>query len=774
MKIKQRYFTILLLLLASWSFRVSGQETFTLNGKITDAATGENLIGVTIYVEEAQTGTTTNTYGFYSISLPAGTYRVRYSYIGYLPEEKTIALRQRRTANLELTPHDVEVGEVLISAERRDKNITSPEIGVERLSIKQLEEIPVIFGEKDILKTIQLLPGISMTSEGSTGFNVRGGAMDQNLILLDEAPVYSASHLVGFFSVFNADALKEVSIYKGGIPAVFGGRASSVLDVQMKDGNRKKLSGSGGIGLISMKMTLEGPLSDRMSFLVSGRRTYADWVAKALFPDRMVSNDLSLYFFDLNAKVNYQLDDRNRIFLSGYLGRDVFGFTNMGTSWGNITGTLRWNHLFGEKLFSNSSLIYSNYDYAFRFEQNDLKMSSGIEDFNFKEDLTWYPNPRNTLKFGLNLARHTFQPGQLTSGRNSNLEIILEKMQAYESGLYLQNEHRLGEKVSASYGIRLSAFHQVGPGSALRFNEQNRVTDSLWYKKGKIMQEYYTAEPRFSLNYRTSLASSAKISWNRMAQYLHLLSNSTSGSPTDIWIPSSNNIKPLIIDQLSGGYFHNFAENSIESSVELYYKKMEQVTDYEDGADLVLNKYIESQILTGKGRSYGAEFYLKKKLGGFTGWISYTLSRTENKIGGINQFRWYPAKYDKTHDVSVVAGYRLTPRLTLSGVWVYATGNAVTFPSGKYVVDNQQVPYYTERNGYRMPGYHRMDVSLTLTGKRTRKVESGWDFSVYNLYNRYNAYAIRFRESETAPGTTEAVRLSLFGIVPSVTYHFKF
>jgi hypothetical protein len=600
--------------------------------------------------------------------------------------------------------------------------------------------------------------------------------MGQNLILLDEAPVYSSSHMLGFFSVFNPDAIKSITVYKGGIPAAYGGRAASVLDITMNNGNNKKFSFSGGIGLVASRLTLEVPLiREKMSLMISGRRTYGDLFAKAIFPERLVSDDMEFYFYDLNAKLNYSINHRNRIYLSGYFGKDVFELQdNLGTTWGNTTGTFRWNHLFSEKLFSNTSLVYSKYDYGFLFGQGSIRLRSGIEDLTFKEDATWYLNPRNTMKFGVTAIYHRFQPGKLdVSGELDYVQVSRGK-QALEGAAYMQNEQKIGERFSANYGFRFSYFTQLGPGWFYAFDTLNQPVDSVYFGAGESAYPSFQPEPRISINLMLNSESSLKASYNRISQYLHLLSNTTASSFTVIWVPSSNILKPLLVDHFSAGYFRNFRNNTIETSVELYYKYMRNTADYEDGADILFDDYIEAQIRTGIGRSYGLEFYVKKNSGKWTGWISYTLSRTENQIEGINHGDWYPVRYDKTHDLSMVSSIRLGKRWTLSGIWNYATGNAVTFPSGKYILDNNPVPYYTERNGYRMPAYHRLDISATLDGKKHKRFSSAWDFSVYNIYNRLNAYIITFQESETNPGNTEAVKLSLFGIVPSVTYSFRF
>ena len=752
---------------------LSAQNRYTVSGEITDAETGEDLVAATVYLEGSSLGSASNSYGFFSLTVPGGKQVLVCRYIGYEAFRKEIDLNKDIYLNIRLKAQSTQLDEVVVRAERADRNLSSVDIGVEKLDISSITRIPVLLGEKDVLKTLQLLPGISTISEGSAGFSVRGGSVDQNLILLDEAPVYSASHLLGFFSVFNADAIRDVNVYKGGIPANFGGRAASVVDIQMKDGNSQRVAGSGGIGLISSRLTLEGPISrDKSSFILSGRRSYADLIAVGT---GLLESGTSLYFYDLNAKINYRLNENNRIFLSGYFGKDDFGFEEFGTDWGNATGTLRWNHLFGPRLFANTTFIYSNYTYGFNLD-DDLKLSSGIEDFAFKEDLTLFLNPDHTLKFGLNSTYHKFNPGELLTGDGEFAaigDLVMEQKQSVESGLYLSSKSRFGERFSAEYGMRLSVFHQLGEGWDFRYNEDNERIDSTWYGKGELMQSYFSLEPRLSMNYRLGEFSAIKASFNRITQYLHLLSNSTSGQPTDTWVPSSTNVEPVTVNQYSAGYYRNFLDNNLEVSVEAYYKDMHKVTDYEDGTNVFFNEDIEASIVSGDGRSYGLEFYLKKKYGKLTGWFSYTLARTEILIPEIST-HWYPTSYDKTHDVALVLSYELSRRLSLSGSWIYFTGNAVTFPSGKYEFDGYLASYYTERNGYRMPDYHRLDLNLHLAGKEHKRFKSSWDFSVYNAYNRHNAYLIQFRESESQSGTTEAVKLSLFGIVPSITWNFEF
>ncbi len=765
-----------LIILTMLPLLASGQQKYTLSGSVSDASTGEDLTGATVMVAGSNKGTATNSYGFYSLSLPEGDRTIRVSFIGYDAFETKIHLNKDVSLNIELEPSVQTLGEVVVASESDDGNISSAATGVEKLDIRKIETIPVLFGEKDILKTIQLLPGISNASEGSTGFNVRGGSIGHNLILLDEAPVYSSAHLMGFFSVFNSDAIKDVTIYKGGIPAAYGGRASSVVDIVMNNGNSKNFRTSGGIGLVSSRLTVELPvMKERMSLILSGRRTYADLIARTLFKDDVISDEMKFYFYDLNAKINFTVNPRNRIFLSGYFGKDVFDLReDLGTGWGNTTGTLRWNHLLSEKIFSNTSVIYSRFDYGFAFGSLGIRLRSGIEDVSLKEDMTWYIDPDNTLKAGFNLVYHVFRPGELSAGDTTEYKIALREKKGAEGALYLQNEQELSQRLSANYGIRLSFFSQLGPGWFYEYDENNSITDSSFFKKNQAVFPHFLLEPRLSVNYRVGERSSLKASFSRMSQFIHLLSNTTSGTPADVWLPGSNNLKPVIVDQFSAGYFRNFMDNGIEASLEAWYKDIKNTTDYEDGAEIIFNEHVESQILTGRGRGYGLELYIKKKYGEFSGWIGYTLSRTENRIEGINDYKWYPVKYDKTHDLSLVTIYKPGKRLSLSAVWTYATGNAVTFPSGRYVINGSPVPFYTERNGYRMPAYHRLDLSVTLEGRNRKRFKSQWDLSVYNLYNRHNAYMISFRESETVPGATEAVRLSLFGIVPAISYNFKF
>jgi hypothetical protein len=787
---KKELLTLFLTLL--FAFTAFAQEKFTLSGNVKDLSNGEDLIGLTISVKELPgTGTVSNVYGFYSLTLPKGEYTIMYTYVGYQTQEYKMNFNQNIKKNIELgvDANDLEVFE--ITAEKEDENIRTTEMSVTKIDMKEIESIPVLFGERDVLKTIQLMPGVATGGEGSAGFFVRGGSADQNLILLDEAPVYNASHLLGFFSVFNSDAIKDLKLYKGGMPAEFGGRLSSVMDIKMKDGNSKKLAVSGGIGLISSKLTVEAPIvKDKGSFIISGRRTYLD-VFTAFSSDENIKKS-TLYFYDLNLKANYRFGEKDRLFLSGYFGKDVLGYEEQfGVNWGNSTATLRWNHLFNDKLFSNTSLIYSNYNYRIGIEAAEFEISSKIQDLTLKEDLDYYLNDKNKIKFGGSVVHHTFAPGEFSNtGENSALnELQIENRYSFESGLYASNEQKITDLFSMTYGVRFSNFTQVGPGEIYTFEDDGSISDTANYTNWQTVSSYNGIEPRLSAKYQLNEFSSLKASYARSNQYLHLLSNSSSGSPTDAWMPSSNNIKPEVSDQVALGYFRNFKKNVYEFSVEAYYKILDNAIDYKNGAEITLNPTVEGELLFGEGRAYGTELFLKKKKGKFTGWISYTLAKSEQRFNDLNRGEWYSAKQDRTHDLSVVGMLTLSERVKLSSTFVYYTGNAVTLPTGKYMVDNQTINLYSDRNGSRMPHYHRMDIGLTLESKKykeiknfetgeiekvKKKIESNWNFSIYNLYARENAYSLTFREKADDPTQTEIIQLSLFKMIPSISYNFKF
>lgn len=746
---------------------------FTINGYVKDSQTGELLIGAIITLKELpQTGTATNAYGFYSLTILEGTYTISAHFMGYEPLSFQVTLKQNVKQNFNLVEKSVEQKEVIITGERKDDNVTNTQMGIEKLDVKGIQSVPVLLGEKDVLKTVQLLPGIKSAGEGNSGFYVRGGGADQNLILLDEATVYSASHFLGFFSVFNSDAIKDVTVYKGTMPAEYGGRLSSVLDIKMKEGNDKHFGVNGGIGLISSRLTIEGPIVDeKISFSISGRRTYADLFLK-LSSDSTI-NQSRLFFYDLNAKVNYQIGENDRIYLSGYFGSDVLGLGNtIGIDWGNATGTLRWNHLFSEKMFSNTSLIYSMYDYNIdlNFAGNKISIYSRIQDYNVKEDLHYYIDAENGVKFGLNSVYHAIVPGTVTATNNSKTNTLqLTDKYSWENSLYVSHEYKPSPVMNIEYGARFSSFSVIGPSVLYTYNDLGQTLDSLLYASGKFIKTYFYIEPRIAVNYILNEESSVKVSYVRSTQNLHLLSNSTTSNPTDMWIPSSNNVQPEIADQFSLGYFRNFDDNTYEFSTEMYYKNLQHQIDYKNGAQLNFNENVESQLLYGSGKAYGIEFFLKKKYGRLNGWIGYTLSRVEMKFDPINNGNYYPARQDRTHDVSIVGIYQFLDKWTFSATWVYYTGNAVTFPSGKYKVAGEVLNYFTERNAYRMPAYHRLDIGATWQGEK-----SSWTFSLYNAYGRDNAYSIRFQEDPKDPKKTQAVQMSLFKFVPSITYNFKF
>ena len=669
--------------------------------------------------------------------------------------------------------------EVAIRADRpNNDNIASAQMGVEKLNMAQINQVPVLLGEKDILKTLSLLPGVKSAGEGNTGFYVRGGGADQNLILLDEATVYNASHFFGFFSTFNSDAIKDVTLYKGGMPAEFGGRLSSVLDIKMNEGNNKDFTVQGGLGLISSRIKIEGPLEkDKGSFMISARRTYIDFFLKAS-TDSTVKGS-SIYFYDLNAKANYHFDDKNALYLSGYFGKDVLGLKNtFGTDWGNSTGTIRFNHLFNSRLFSNTSIVFSNYNYVIQsFISNDtFKATSQITDVNLKEDLAYSMGDNHTLKFGFNILHHDIAPGDIsTSGNSSFNSKSTENRYGYENALYVSDEWKPGNKLTFLYGLRLSGMFLLGPGTFKTYNSADSVTKIQSYHTGQIVKTYINLEPRFSASYQLNDENSLKFSYNRNTQNIHLLSNSTSSTPTDLYVMSSNNIKPEIADQLSTGWFKNFKDNTYEFSAEIYYKWLQNQIDYKDGAQLLVNQDVESQLTYGTGRAYGLELFLKKKYGQFNGWIGYTLSRTERKFTDINNGNYYPATQDRTHDLSVVGIYQLNKRWTFSADFIYGTGDAVTYPTGKYEVGGLTTFSYSERNGYRLPSSNRLDIGATLEGKQHKKYHSSWTFGIYNVYAHRDPYTITFRDSKTVPNTTEAVETSIFATrIPSITWNFKF
>jgi len=772
--------TLLLMVLLQITYLLGFSQSikYTINGTVRDKETGETLIGANIIlVGQTGLGAISNAYGFYSVSAVAGTYQMVISFSGYKSDTISINLKQNVQQAVNLAKQGTLLNEVTVVGRKKSDNVSKPIMGVQKLSIDEIKNVPVLFGEKDILKTIQLLPGIKSAGEGNSGFYVRGGGADQNLVLLDEATVYNASHLLGFFSTFNSDAIKDVTVFKGGMPAEYGGRLSSVVDIKMNDGNNKKFGVSGGLGLIASRLNVEGPIvKEKGSFTISGRRTYADMFLK-LSKDSSLNNN-TLYFYDLNAKANYKINDKNRLYLSAYTGRDNFGFgSTFGIDYGNLTGTLRWNHVFNSRLFSNTSLIYSNYSYKIKINSgnNDILITSKIRDVNLKQDFQYFINANHRFNFGLNVIHHNIIPGVVTASAASSFNNLeLQKKYSLESAAYASHEWSINKQLNITYGLRFSMFNVLGPGTFYTYNADGSIKDSAVYKNTEVVKTYVNVEPRFALSYQFKPSQSFKFSYTRNVQNLHLLSNATAASPTDLWIGNSNNVRPEVADQVAIGYYKNFKNNQYEFSVETYYKHLQNQIDYKNGAELRANENVESQLLFGEGRAYGIEFFAKKRYGKLNGWIGYTLSKTERKIEGINDGKYFNAKQDRTHEISIVGIYQANKKWTFSSTFVYYTGNAITQPSGKYSINGQTVFLYTDRNASRMPDYHRLDLGATLLAKKTEKFESSWTFSIYNAYSRENAFSIDFQEDPNDASKTQAVQTTLFKIVPSVTYNFKF
>lgn len=785
--------TFWVVLLSLFSLGAYSQETFTLSGYLSDASNGETLIGATAFVKETGSGTVSNEYGFYSISLPEGTYNIAYNYVGMNDQVVTVNLNENKKLDVELVNEATMIEEVVIVSEAKDKNVTEVEMSVNKLDIQTIKKLPSLLGEVEIIRSLQLLPGVSTVGEGATGFNVRGGSIDQNLVLLDEAPVYNSSHLFGFFSVFNPDAVKDVKLYKGGIPARYGGRLSSILDVRMKEGNAKKFEMNGGIGTIFSRLSVEAPLiKDKASFIIAGRRSYIDVLAAPFLNESTAGSVLN--FYDLTLKTNYRISEKDRVFLSGYFGRDNFGFgDSAGFNWGNSTGTLRWNHLFNERLFSNITVYYSDYDYQLNFGNeaaNKFDWDASIENLSVKPELSYYLNTKNLLKFGGQIISYKFEPGNAIGvSEGQSRDISLDNKYAIEGGIYVENEQELGSKLKVNYGLRMSYFNYAGAGTAYTFGDgiagQRRTpTSAQEYDQWESIETYTNLEPRLSVKYQLGSTNSLKASYMRTAQYIHLISNTTASTPVDIWLPSTNNIRPQLADQIAVGYFQNFKDNTYELSTELYYKKMDRLVDYIDGADILLNEFIEGDLLEGKGRAYGLELQVKKVKGRFNGWLSYTLARTERQVQGINNSEWYPSRYDQTHNLSLAGFYELSKRLELSGNFAYVTGTPTTFATSRFEQQGYVIPHNANdtRNNIRIPNYHRLDFALTLKPKDrpNRRWKGEWVFSIYNVYNRRNPFSIFFRQDTDRvpvgqPINTEAVQLSVIGnFIPSISYNFKF
>ena len=777
-------------------FTSFAQEKFTLSGTISDSKNNETLIGVNIFIPALKTGTTTNEYGFYSLSVPKGEYEIEISYVGYQTIQKNIILNQNTKSNFSIKEGGEELQEVVITENKGKSNIKTPEMSVNKLSISTIKKMPVVLGEVDVLKSILLLPGVTNAGEGASGFNVRGGGADQNLILLDEATIFNSSHVFGFFSVFNPDAIKDLKLYKGGIPARYGGRASSVLEIYQKDGSSKDFHLNGGIGLISSRLLAEGPIvKDKGSFLIGGRASYAHLFLKFSEKDK----DNAAYFYDLNTKLSYKLNDNNSLYLSGYFGRDVFrlnkSFTN---TYGNSTLNLRWNHLYSDKLFSNLSLIYSDYYYGLDLDFVGFNWDSGIKNYNIKYDFKHYLSDKLKLNYGVNGIYYDFNPGTIKpTGEDSGINPDqLDRKYAFEPSVYLDAESQLSKKITIAYGLRYSLFYRLGASTInyydnnepvifnadMQIYEKGTPTSTQYFGKNKVIQSYNNLEPRFSVSYQLNQDQSLKASYNRMAQYLQLISNTSSPTPLDVWMPSDNYIKPQLADQVALGYFRNFYNDAYSLEVETYYKKTQNRLDYIDGADLIANDAIEQVILNGHMRSYGLELMLKKNKGRLNGWISYTISRSEQQTPGrtpeeigINNGKWYASAYDKTHNLAITSSYNLNEKWSFGANFALQSGQPVTYPNGQYQYLGIIVPSYGLRNENRLPSYNHLDISATLTPRKNkdRNWKGEWVFSIYNLYNRMNAASINFRQNVDT-GANEAVKLSIFGIVPAVSYNFKF
>ena len=773
---------------------LTAQEKFNLSGSVLEASSNENLFGVNIIVKELNIGTTTNEYGFFSIAIPEGTYTLQVSYIGFKTIQETVVMNQNIRRNFALVVSNQMLDEVILTDRVNKIEIRKPEMSVNKLTSKDIKELPVVLGEADILRAILTLPGVTNAGEGQSGFNVRGGGADQNLVLLDEAILFNSSHLFGFFSVFNPDAVKDLKLYKGGIPARFGGRLSSVLDIYQKEGNSKEFEMNGGIGLISSRLLAEGPLKkDKGSFLVAGRSSYAHLFLK------LADNENSAYFYDLNTKFSYKLNENNNVYLSGYFGRDVFSISeSFINTYGNSVFNLRWNHLINDKLFSNLSMIYSDYYYGLEIDFVGFIWDSGIKNYNLKYDFKHYLNEKTKLTYGFNGIYHEFNPGQIRPNNASssiNPETLDAKF-AFEPAVYFDVEKQISERFTFNAGLRYSQFYRLGQqnmnvyendqavvfNSVFQIYEKATPIGTISYDRNESIANFDNFEPRLAMSYVLNDQTSIKASFQRMAQYLHLISNTQSPTPLDVWTPSDNFLKPQTSDQYAVGYFKNFSEDVFSFEVETFYKRINNRIDYIDGADLIANRAIEQVVLNGRARAYGMEVLFRKNSGKFNGWIAYTLSRSEQQTPGrtpeetgINNGNWYKTGFDKLHDLSIVANYKLSSKWRFGATFALQTGQPVTFPNGQYEFMGIRVPSYGARNEDNLPAYHHLDVSATLTPDRNdgRNWQGEWVFSIYNLYNRRNAASIAFRQNETT-GLNEAVRLSIFGIIPSVTYNFKF
>lgn len=795
-------------------------QQFTISGQLKDQSNGESITGAIVQLKSTRFVSSSNNYGFFSISAPKGNYTLSVSYFGYATIEQTLSLSQDYNLKIELLPTEQQLEEVEVSSTASDKHVSGTQMGVVQLNMAEIKKIPAFLGEVDVLKTIQLLPGVKNAGDGNTGFYVRGGGPDQNLILLDEANIYNASHLLGFFSVFNGDAIKNIELYKGNMPAQYGGRLSSVLDISMKDGNNQNFEVDGGIGVISSRLTLQGPIvKGRSSFIVSGRRTYVDVVAKPWI-EKSDFAGTRYYFYDFNGKVNYTINDKNRLFLSGYYGRDQFiysdneGDFNTDIPWGNASGCLRWNHIFNSKLFANASVIFTNYDFSFSALQQDfeLTLKSGITDYSVKYDLSYFPNSRHSVKTGLQYIFHNFVPTAVSAKQGETEFDLGEKIKLYshDVAVYANDDWEITQKLKASIGLRFGNFTQIGPFNRYVKDAGGKIIDTNRYGKNDVVANYNGLEPRMSLRYSLSKNTSLKASYSRNFQYIHLASISSVSLPTDVWMPCTEVIKPQQSNQYAAGIFKNFKDNNFEASIEAYYKTMSNQIEYKEGAQPSDNVFDnpDNAFTFGKGWAYGAEFFLKKNNGKFTGWLGYTLSWTWRQFSEINYGEKFLAKYDRRHDVSFVLTYDHNKQWNMGMVWVYGSGNRGTLPNGFFLYEGSLSNDYGLRNSYQFIPYHRLDLTCTYTpdrGKRLQKkserlkrealetgteqgmvaIEKRWlkkfrnsyTLSVFNVYNRYNPYFIYLtREGDFTRGTLTvgAKQVTLFPILPSFAWNFHF
>ena len=780
--------SLLFFLFCSFSVAGQSQDKATLNGYIRDADNGEELIGVAIYIPELKAGSVTNAYGFYSITVPRGTYEIQFSYLGYKFQSITKELTGNSSFNVSMESEATVIEEIVVSDKRIDENVVSLQMSKNTLDLTQVRKLPALFGETDIIKNIQMLPGVITAGEGTSSFYVRGGSADQNLILNDEAPIYDPSHLFGLFSVFNADVIKDSELYKGGIPARFGGRLSSILEVRTKDGNNKNFAGAGGIGSMASRIMVEGPLvKEKSSFILSARRSYVDLFLKAANEDNLV------HFYDVNAKVNWKINNKNRFFAAFYAGRDVFKFSDtFGFAWGNMTGTFRWNHLFNDRLFSNTSVILSNFDYKLELDDavEGFRWLSNLQELSVKNDLSYFINSNHELSFGYHITGRRFSPGRITPNSTGSIfsEVEMQHMYAIDHALYLSDQHRLSDRITLDYGFRLSFFQNVGKSDVYLYDDPfdntniNR-TDTVHYGAWKNIKTFVNLEPRAAIRYLLGEGQSLKLSYNRMVQNTHLIAAGTVPVPFNTWNPSGYYLEPQVADQVAVGYFRNFQDNIYEFSAEAYYKDIQNVTDFADNASIFFNQDLSTEFRQGKAWSYGVELMLNKTRGKLTGAVGYTLSKAMRKIPGVNLDRPFVANYDRRHVVNIQAAYDMNPRWTMGATFTYSTGRPITLPTGKFEYQNYHPDVISERNGYRLPAFHRLDLSATFTPNKhpNRRWKGQWVFSVYNAYNRKNPFTIYTRITKNDDGdvigdgsTKEARLIYLFPILPSITYNFKF